>query len=45
MVIGIWADTLQTFLIELNTHVKENSGALDQEQADVPWVIFRKIPQ
>ena len=38
-----WADTLQTFLIELNTQVKDNGGALDQEQADAVRIEYRAL--
>jgi hypothetical protein len=38
-----WADTLQTFLIELNTQVKDNGGALNQEQADAVRIEYRAL--
>ncbi|GAG70072.1 unnamed protein product, partial [marine sediment metagenome] len=38
-----WADILQTFLIELNTQVKENGGALNQEQADAARKEYRDL--
>jgi hypothetical protein len=34
---------LQTFLIELNTQVKDNGGALDQEQADAVRIEYRAL--
>jgi len=38
-----WADILQAFLIELNTQVKDNGGALDQEQADAARKEYRDL--
>jgi hypothetical protein len=32
-----------TFLIELNTQVKDNGGALDQEQADAVRIEYRAL--
>lgn len=38
-----WADALQTFLIEINDQVKENGGALNQEQADAVREDYRNL--
>ena len=38
-----WAEKLQIFLIELNTRVKENGGALNQEQTDAVREEYREL--
>jgi len=38
-----WADALQTFLIELNTQVKNNGGVLNKEQAEIVKKEYREL--